>query len=298
MASSINVTALPDYVNAHKDELFVKSVAGAKTLDYVEIMGNVKYKDALEYLDSEVVLADGSQCGWNPQGSDTFSERYIEVKPVAIQKELCWKDFIKKFANYQLQIEAGRETLPFEEKIAESNMNAIKEAVDVLCWQGDDTLGIDGFIAQAEDEDAVAKVELEEGYDPFDAMANIIAAIPTKALAKGVNVFMSYTDFRRYVATSNGECCVNRPVIDAAADSAKYVGDSRITIVPVLGLEGTNAIVAASKDALVYGTDIEGSEGKYRLFFDEKTSMFCLDVLFNAGTAIKFVDEVVLAKQA
>lgn len=294
MASSINVTALPDYVNVHKDELFVKSVAGAKTLDYIEIMGNVKYKDALEYLDSTVVLADGSQCGWNPQGDDVFSERYIEVKPVSVQKEMCWKDFIKKYNNYQLNIAAGRETLPFEQKIAESNMNAIKEAVDVLVWQGDSALGIDGFIAQANAENDTVKVTFAGGATTIAKVDAMVAAIPVKALAKGARIFMSYTDFRAYVAEANASCCANKPIADAAAESLKYVGDSRIELVPVLGLEGTNAMVASPADGLVYGTDVEGSEGMYRLFFDEKTSMFCLDVLFNAGTAIKFPDEVVI----
>lgn len=294
MASSINVTALPDYVNVHKDELFVKSVAGAKTLDYIEIMGNVKYKDALEYLDSTVVLADGSECGWNPQGADTFSERYIEVKPVSVQKELCWKDFLKKYNNYQLNIAAGRETLPFEQKIAESNMNAIKEAVENLIWQGDSTLGIDGLIAQATAEGVT--VSFSEGQAVEEKVGAMIAKIPVAALKKGVNLFMSYTDFRAYVEASNGACCANKPVLDAASESVKYSGDSRITIVPVLGLEGTGAMVASPADGLVYGTDIEGSEGMYRLFYDEKTSMFCLDVLFNAGTAIKFPDEVVIGQ--
>ena len=57
--NTLDLHLLPDYINEHKDELFVKSTLGAKTLDYVEIMPNVKYKDALNFPDSEVVLQDG-----------------------------------------------------------------------------------------------------------------------------------------------------------------------------------------------------------------------------------------------
>lgn len=303
MASAINVSGLTDYVKNHSDELFIKATAGAKTLDYVDVMGDVKYKDALNYLDSTVVLADGSVCGFNPQGSDVFTERYIETKAVKVEKEWCQKDFEKKAQNYQLRWEAGRETLPFEEKIAQSNMNAIQEAVEHLVWRGDSTLGIDGWIEQATGETLVTDVTFASGSTTIAKIDAMVAAIPARALAKGVRIFMSPTDFRNYVAEQNASCCANRPIIDAAAESLKYVGDSRIELVPVSGLEPANSaetktMVAATEDALVYGTDIENSENVYKIWFDEKDEKFMFRVLFRAGTAIKFPEEVVLGQEA
>lgn len=293
MANTLNVTALPDYIKEHRDELFVKSTLGAKTLEFVEIMPNVKWKDALNYLDSEVVLQDGSECGWNPQGSDTFSQRFIETKAVEVEKEFCWKDFEKKYMNYQLLWEAGREKLPFEEKIADSNMNAIKEAIEDLVWQGDNTIGITGFLADIAAASATT-VQFASGATMTEKIDSVVAAIPVGMLKKGVNIYLSYTDFRNYVQEQNGACCANKPVIDAASETIKYYGDSRITIVPVLGLEGEGAVVAATADALVYATDVEGSENTYRMWFDEKDEKFMFRVLFRAGTAVKFPDEIVL----
>lgn len=295
MANTLNITGLTDYVNVHKDELFIKATLGSKTLDYVEIMPNVKYKDALNYLDSEVVLQDGSECGWNPQGTDTFSERYIETKAVEVEKEFCWKDFEKKYMNYQLLWEAGREKLPFEEKIAQSNMNAIQEAVEDLVWNGNQTIGISGFLADIEDAGSES-VEFAQGATASDKIDAVVAALPIKMLKKGVNIYMSYTDFRNYIQEQNGSCCANKPVIDAASESIKYFGDSRITLIPVLGLEGSGAVVASTPDGLVYATDVEGSERAYRMWFDEKEEKFMFRVLFRAGTAVKHVDEVVIGQ--
>lgn len=292
---ALNVNTLPDYIEVNKDELFVQGVAGAKTLDYVELMPNVKGKAALNYLNSTVVLADGSECGWNPQGDDTFTQRYMEVKPISIQKEFCWKAMKDKWMNYDLNFAAGRETLAFEAKIAESNTNAIKKEVEKMVWQGNEAVGIDGFIKQLTGETAVVKAT----YAADDIVAtvdDVVAVIPAIALEKGVTLFLSHTDFRKYITALNAQCCANRAIIDAAVAELVYAGDSRIKIVPVAGLEGAAAIVAASADALVYGTDIEGSEGTYRMFYDAKESKFLFEVLFNAGTAIKFPNEVVIAK--
>ena len=57
---AIKVNTLTEYVDQRKDELLTKAVLGANTLNHVEIMPDVKYKSALNYLDSTIVLADGS----------------------------------------------------------------------------------------------------------------------------------------------------------------------------------------------------------------------------------------------
>ena len=289
---AINVSTLPDYIQANRDELFVKAIASTKTLDYIESMLGVKGKAALNYLDSTVVLADGETCGWNPQGDDTFTQKTVSTKLVTVNKEFCAKQMRSKWMSYDLSLAAGRENLPFEQKIADSNVAAIKKAVEKLIWQGDTSLGIDGLLKQINTEDGAVKVN--GGTTILEKVGKVIAAIPAGALEKGVNVFMSYTDFRSYVEAKNAECCANMPIIDANVDYLVYAGDSRIKLVPVAGLEGTNKIVAAPYDALVYATDVEDSEGIFKMWFDEKEDKFLFKVLFTAGTAVKYADETVI----
>ena len=282
---------LPEYVNANREELFVKTSAGAKTLDYVEVMYNVKFKDALNYLDSTVVLADGSNCGWNPQGGDTLTQKYIEVKPVAIQKEFCAKDLRKTYMNYDLRFQAGSETMPFAEKFIQSNISAIQKELEKAIWLGSDSAGIDGFVSQLGNDDAVVKVN--NATDAVDMVEKIYTNLSGSAIEKGAYIFMSWTMFKNYVIAKNKERYSNT-VIDANAVSYVYPYDTRVTIVPLAGLEGTDYTIGASKDALVYGTDVEDSESTFTFDYDKKDGKFYLNVLFNAGTAIKFSDECVL----
>ena len=293
---AINVSALPEYIQENRDELFVKAIASTKTLDYIESMLGVKGKAALNYLNSTVVLADGENCGWNPQGDDTFTQKTVETKLVAVNKEFCAKQMRSKWMSYDLSLAAGRENLPFEQKIADSNVAAIKKAVEKLIWQGDTGLSLDGLLKQIKAEESAIKVN--SGTTIIEKIGKVIAAIPAGALEKGVNVFMSYTDFRSYVEAKNAECCANMPIIDANVDELVYAGDSRIKLVPVAGLEGTNKIVAAPYDALVYATDVEDSEGIFKMWFDEKEDKFLFKVLFTAGTAVKYSDEVTIWSEA
>ena len=295
MANTVDLSGMGEYIRQNENQLFVNATVGAKTLDYVDIMLNVRHKEALNYLDSEVVLA-AAACGWNPQGSDTFGQRYIEVHTIEVEKEYCYYDFKQYVINEQMKFQAGRETLgSWEEKIANSQVEAIKAEVEKMLWQGNSGASVTGFLADAAAVSATS-VEFASGATAVDKVDAIVASLNAKMLAKGVTIFMSFTDYRDYVLASNGTCCSQRPLLDAASESIVYGGDSRIKLVSVLGLEGTGKMVAATPDALVYGTDLEGSETAYRWLFDEKEDKFLFKVMFNSGTAIRFPDEVILGE--
>ena len=295
MANTVDLTGMGEYIRQNENQLFVNATVGAKTLDYIDIMLNVKHKEALNYLDSEVVLA-AAACGWNPQGSDTFLQRYIEVHTIEVEKEYCYYDFKQYVINEQMKFQAGRETLgSWEEKIANSQVEAIKAEVEKMIWQGNSGASVTGFLADAAEVSATT-VDFASGATAVDKIDAIVAALSPKMLAKGVNLFVSYSDFGSYVRELNGSCCANRAVIDAASETLTYLGDSRVKIIPVLGLEDTGKMVAATADALVYGTDLEGSETAYRWLFDEKDDKFLFKVMFNAGTAVRFPNEIVLGE--
>ena len=296
---AINVSALSEYVNQNNGELLTKAVLGAKTLDYIDIMPGVKFKDTLNYLDSTVVFGDASVCGWTPAGSDTFTQRTIEVKPVKINKEFCWKDLRKYWMNYQMLFEAGRETLPFEEKIIETNLATINAELEKQIWQGDGTV-VKGLLTVIAEESARVEV-LSAGYTAMQAVDAAYNAMTPVMLEQNPAIFVSPSTFRTYVQGLNAVCCANRPMIDAASESIPYPGDSRVSIVPVPGLEGvvdnTAIAIATPPKNLVYGTDVEGSENTFKFWYDEKEDKFLFKVLFNAGTQIKFPDQVVRVRK-
>ena len=292
MANITTINApLNDYVNVHKDELIVKASATFATLPYIDKMYGVKYKDVLPMLESSVVLKDGSACGWDPAGSDTISPITIQDFPVVIQKTFCGKDFRKTFANYELNWKAGGVKVPFAEAFINSNLQAISEELEKLVWKGNSSIGIDGFLKQL---DSTKKTFT--GTTATERIDEVVKGLTDRMLKKGVNIFVSPAFFREYIAEQNVNCCANRSVIDAAVATLSYVGDSRVTIVPVSGLADAAKvqIVAATKDALVYATDLENSENEFRWFKDEKDGSENLEVLFLAGTAVRYADEAQL----
>lgn len=296
---AINVSALPEYTNQHADELLTKAMLEGTTLDYISIMPNVKYKDSLTYLETEVVFQDASTCGFDASGGDTLSQRTIEVAPIKVNKEYCPAVLRKTALNHNLLFEAGREKLPFEEKFMDGNVTAINAELEKEIWQNGSSDLFPGFIYQITSGDAsVGPVDasVAAGADATDVIDGIYDKLPEIVLRKGAVIFVSHTTYRAYIKALNATCCANRPVLDAAAKETEYPGDSRVKIVPVAGLQdATLRAVASFAKNFVYGTDVEGSENTFKFWYSDDDDVFKFKVLFNAGTAIAFPDEVVYA---
>ena len=294
MANTVDFSKMNEYIAREGDKLLVEASTQARSLDYVNVLLGVKHKMAIPYLSSEVVL-DEADCNWSPDGADYFGERTIEVHTVAVEKEFCWTSFKPYVTNLEMRFAAGLESMPWEEKIAKANVDATKAELEKAIWQGNSGASITGWLADAAEASA-ATVEFATGQTIVDKVDAMVAAIPVKMLNRegGVVIFMSETDFRNYILQLNSVCCANRPVQDSAVSSLLYAGDSRIRLVGVAGLEGTDKMVASTQYGLVYGTDIEDSESRFEWFEDKKNLTFDLRIMFNAGTAILLPTEVIV----
>lgn len=305
---AINVTALPDYVNQHADELLTKAMLEGTTLQHISIMPNVKYKDALTYLATTVEFQDAATCGFNAQGADTLTQRTIQVAPIKINKEYCDRELRKTALNHELLFEAGREKLPFEEVFIGENIKAINAKLEKEIWQNDNTKLFPGFLYQLTNGDAatgVIDVALEAGYEATQIIDGAYDKLPEVVLERGAAIFVSYTTFKNYIKGLNAVCCANRPLLDAASPEIEYPGDTRVKIIPVAGLE--DAVDGNEKKALavatwaknlVYGTDVQGSENTFKFWYSDDADIFRFKVLFNAGVAVAFPDEVVYVHEA
>lgn len=298
MAFSVNT--LPEYVQENREQLLTAAALGADTLGVIETYLNVKHKQNLNYLAVTAPFQDASTCGFNANGTDTISQRVLEVKPLKVNKEYCVKDLLPKYLNTELKIAAGMEQIPFEQKFMDENNKAINRGLEKLIWQGDSSLGIVGFVGVLTDPSTGAiDSSVAAGSGADDLIADAYAHIPVAVLENtGAYIFVSHTTFKNYIADLNAVCCANRPIIDANQSEMKYIGDSRVTIKPVAGLEGTTYAIAGDPKNFVFGTDVEDSQNVYKLWFSEDDDVFKYKVEFNAGMQIAFPGEVVITKIA
>ena len=74
-----DVAGLAAYVDEQREDLIVKSVTEARTLQYVTIQQGIKGSQELKLMDDSIVYQDGD-CTMTPDGDTVFTDRAIAVE--------------------------------------------------------------------------------------------------------------------------------------------------------------------------------------------------------------------------
>lgn len=304
---AFDVSQITAYVDQSKEPLIGKAILASKTAKMLTLQTGVKNQTALNLLESTTVLQDGSDCGFSAQGTNKLTQRLITGKPVKVNKDFCDKTLLKYWKGYDVKVAAGTATLPFEQELISTEISLIGEAIENSVWQGDTSLTgttnlkqFDGLIkifdAASGVVDAVnAGITGVTKSNAMQIVENVYSAIPANVLGKSdVKIFCGLDFFRTYTLALVAANLYHYTSGSAEAVNMELViPGTAITLVGVPGLNGTNRLFAFSLANVFYGTDLEGDEEKFDMWYSKDDKVFKLDIEFIAGVQVAFPDEVV-----
>lgn len=286
---SVNLTALTQYVDENKIGLIRKSALGARTLDYVTIQTGVVGPTAVNLLNTSIEFGDGASCGWDEKGESKVSQRTITPAQLKVNMSFCDKAMAKYFMNYEVNMAAGRATLPFEEAFANDVVEKTNAKLDNVIWNGikiGETT-YKGFL------DLVTEAPVETGDTLYGTFKNVYEAIPVEVLDKAV-IFAGLDSFRSLVLELTKEnLYYYNPTVDEKYEIVLPGTNTKVVGVP--GLNGTKKILAANPEHMFYGTDMAGDEEVFKMWYSDDNQEFRLNIGFSAGVQFAFPDQVVYA---
>lgn len=293
---------LKGYIDESKEELIAKAVLGGKTIGLINLMGGVKGKTALNYLTSDVVLQDASECGWNPSTSNEISRKYVEPLYLGVQAEFCEKNFLGTYAAYKLKTAAGQKNLPFAEDFMNDIVANINNKLEKMVWQGDASntgaTEFDGFIKLADDAGATT-LDFVGGSSVWAAIKEVYLNVPEEAIADDLAIFVGAGTFRKFIQELVE---ANLYHYNPNDDPMEYrLPGTNVRVIAVHGLDGTEGddyIFASRLSNLIYATDMLGDKEVLDFWYSKDDQIFKLDIEWMSGVAIKFDDEVVVGKIA
>lgn len=307
MANSPVVTSLPAYVEEKRLPLITKLLVGARTIEFCQLETDVKQKTALNQLITEVVYGDGSACGWNEAGTSTLSQRFIDPAFFKINMGFCDKKLLRKWASYEVQLAAGREVLPFEEKFVDEIIKNSNVKLDKILWQGDSAnaggaIECDGFIKQLNVVGAgTVKVQFTAGTSAYNRVKAVYNAIPAAVIAhEGTRIFVSEADYRAYIQDL---VTANLYHFNPDYGKGEYpIPGTNVIVTSINGLDGSkptganfDIMVAANVTNLYYGCGNEDDKDTIDLWYSKDNREFRLAGGFSAGVGIGFPDQCVIS---
>ena len=301
----IDVSKLKSYTEEHRLPLLRNAVIGGKSAKLFNLQTGVKGSTALNLLDTTIQFGDGSACGWNEAGKTSLSQRVITPGYPKVNMSFCDKQLLKYWTNYSVRVAAGQKSLPFEEDFMNGIVEGVAATLEKAIWQGDTAKSsepnlnkFDGIVKIA----GAASVAATTTYNPASmsqTVADLYKAIPDAAFSKGdVVIYMSSADYRKYILelVANGNLVITTGVNDVSMPESVLVPGTNVRVYGVDGLNGVNKMYASFKDNFVFGTDMEGDEEKFDLWYSQDNREFRVAIEFVAGVQIAFPDMLVVAQ--
>lgn len=281
---------LSTYVQERRDEIARKAVLGAKTIDLVSWMVDVKTKAQMNTIETDVVLQNGEGCGFTAQGDTRVSNREIDTKVVKVNLEYCAKDLLRAWTQYEVRIAADAEALPFEGYIMEEIAEKLSAKVEEMFWKGDEGLGINGILKEYENAGQAYVTISGSAYDKIMAVYN---AIPLAVLDKAV-IFVGKDLYREFIQNMVEKNFYHYNAGDATDEFVLPATTTKV--IAVNGLNGTGAVVASATENLVYGTDITNADEIVDVWYskDDRTNKIAIE--FNMGANFRFPEEIKIGK--
>lgn len=292
----MDLTKLPAYVEQEKLPLVKKTVLGAKTASIINVQSDIKGSAAINLLSVDPTLQAGG-CGWNDAGNAAMSQRVIKTKFLKVNQSFCDKDFLNYWTNYEVKVGVGRETLPFEEYFTSAIVDKVKESVEKMIWNGNDSATqFKGLLPILSAEEDVIEVSPANGTSAYAAIKEVYAAIPENILDKAV-IFVGADTYRAFIMEMVEK---NFYHYDGGSVEAKefVLPATNTKVIAVNGLNGTKKIVAADPMNLYYGCDLLNDTETFDLWYSQDNREYRLAIQFNAGVEVAFPSEVVVATMA
>lgn len=303
MANPI-VTSLPDYVNQSSMELKAKSELGARSAGLLTIQTGVNGDTDIHLLTTDVKFQDGSDCGFNAQDTSAITHRRLSPAILKVNTTFCEKKLLGTFAQHQVRVAAGKESLPFEEKFIGGIVGGVNDGVEKLIWQGDSTATgqtePDGLIKiMNTDVPTGNTVSFAAGTSAYSAIKDVYSKMPTQVVNKSdARIIVSTSLFRKFIMELVAANLYHYdPANNAETLSYKLPG-SNVIVEGVEGLDGADKeyIVGGRLSNFFVGVDLEGDTDTFDFWYSKDDRIFKLAIEFALATQVAFPDEIILGK--
>jgi hypothetical protein len=305
---SFNVASLTNYVNEQSTDLISRLYFEKTSSDYFTLQSGVKKTDALHLLAVTAFPQDGSGCSPTASGDVVFSNRDITVGQITYFSGFCMKDLIPKYT--QILLRAGNaetEEMAFEAEVADSIIKTIMEHNEVADWQGNTASAnvyinrYDGLIkiidaaTTAVDGNTTSATAITSGASGnVDSLVNAMANARPAKVKSALNqvLFVGQDTFDKYVDTLNAKNLFNVDATSWANYSVSIPGKN-ITLVGVVGLDGTDRMFLGTQENFFLGFDLQNDEEEFDMWYEKKDDKVYYRVKFKRGLQVAYPNEIV-----
>jgi hypothetical protein len=299
-----NLSSLSTYTDEVGGELMRKAILEGETAKIIKVQPGVKGSQAINLLDSNLVVQDGS-CGWNASGSTIYTQRDITVCQYKVNEALCPQDLNDYWLGQLLTPGSYNETVPFEEQISILKTQQISQYCENLIWGADSgTTCFSGF-KQLVRQLGTGTTTVTGGIvvTGQTAISSTTALSQVDALIEQIPddvvnrtdwvVFMSHANYRKYLINYRTANYYHYNPESSYEDFKTFHPATNILVHPVGGLNGSNLLMLAPAGYMVLGVNLMSDAETLKMWYAVDFDEVRLRSNFNLGVQIAWPQFVI-----
>jgi len=237
----------------------------AKSLDFLNVIENIKYKSNIQRMAGSGVVADAT-CDFTGAGTLALTEKVLEPKLLQINLDLCKSTLLDSWESLQMRAGAGAPPpASFDDYVISYMGEIIAEATEESIWSGTAVAGkFNGFLGAATGYllpgvDATVHQDAASGaYTAANIITNLQALTANMATnisavlrKEDLHIYMSPKTYALYISAVSTLGYVN--AYNMNGDYAPVFEGYKIAVCPGMA---DDELVAAQKSNLFFGTDL------------------------------------------
>ena len=299
-----NLSSLATYTDEVGGELMRRAILEGETAKIIKVQPGVKGSQAINLLDSTLVVQDGS-CGWSSSGQTTYTQRDITVCQYKVNEALCPQDLNDYWLGQLLTPGSYNETVPFEEQISILKTQQISQYIENQIWQASSaTTCFSGFKELFAQEGSGTTtvtggivVTGSSAITSTNALTQVdllVEAIPDDIVNRtDLVVFMSHANYRKYLINYRTANYYHFNPEDSYQNFKTFHPATNILVHPVGGLNASNLLVLAPAGYLVLGVDLMSDSETLKMFYSVDFDEVRLRSNFKVGVQIAWPQFVI-----
>ena len=271
MAFTVN----SNYAGKSAGFYIAQSLKEAKSLEYLTMMENVKYRSNLQVMGNSGLVVDAT-CDFNDAGTLTLTEtKYIEPKNLQINVDLCKANLLSSFEAQNMRAGAGAPPpASFDDYVISYLGEIIAQATEESIWAGTAVAGkfngfsgavtglllpgVDGTVVQSAASGAYTVLNIIDNLQALTAdMAANVSAILGK---EDTHIYMNPKTYALYVSAVSTLGYVN--AYNMNGEYEPVFEGYKIAVCPGMV---DNQLVAARKSNCFFGTDLLSDSTRIQL---------------------------------
>lgn len=291
---ALDLSGLSAYVKDNANNIVTEAVLGFKSKQYLTVQPGIKSSENITKLVTEASLQAGA-CGWSPSGTTTLSKRNLAVVAYKSQEALCSQDFNSTFLQIVANAGSHGEDIPLEERYVDNKVATIGKALDAKIWQENDTTGDFAGFLQIVTDDVPSGNKFSRTSSVMDDIDSLLTEMPAEALvAEGLYVYMSVANYLGLMVELRDKNLFHHATGNSQAMEFVYPG-TNITVVGLVGMGASNAIIMANRGNMFVGTDLENDFEVAKYEFEDFEDEHRFNFKAKIGAQIAIPEEVVAA---